>query len=73
MSKTHFMKIQPAILQLLHAYKWTSSNMTYIKDYDITTHAQKCHDDVTELTYRLMGNDTLIVQPHDFENPSCWY
>jgi hypothetical protein len=36
--------------------------MTFIKVYDVITHAQKTID-----------NGVLIVTPHSFEHPSRWY
>jgi hypothetical protein len=54
------MKIRPAILELLHAYKWTSPEMTFGKDDDVITHAQ------------MTGNGVLIVPHKVFEHPPCW-
>jgi hypothetical protein len=58
---TNFMKIRPAILELLHVYRRTSPEMTFNMADDIITHAQ-----------RIMGNGVLIAPPHEFESPSRW-
>jgi hypothetical protein len=56
------MKIYPAILELLNAYRQTLPEMTFTKNNDIIMHAQ-----------RIIGNGA-IIPPHNFEHLShCHY
>lgn len=55
------------LFQLLHAYRWTSLETTFIrsdnvKGDDVITHAQ-----------RNTSNDCVIAPPRDFEHPLRWY
>jgi hypothetical protein len=66
-SMKNFMRIHSAILELLHAYRQSSPEMTFIEADDVIK-----EDDVTSNAQNIMGN-VLIDPPHDIEHSSRWY
>jgi hypothetical protein len=53
------MKIRPAVYELLHAYRLTCSEMTFVKADDVFTHAQM-----------IIENDGILFVPlEDLEDP----